>query len=603
MAQAVPPRREIPHEHTWAVESVFPDRAAWEQGVRDVQEKIGGLARYQGTLGNGPRALLDWFTAVEDLYALLGRVYLYGSMQHAVDTGDQEAKALYDRGSALFAQAVAASAFADPEMIAIGFDTLRKWMDENPPLAVYRHYVDRLEQRQAHVRSAEVEELLGSVQDPFSTAASTHRVLTDTDLSFRPAVSSSGQELSVAQGNLGALLSDADRETRRTAWESYSDAHLAMKNTMANNLAAGMKQDVFMARARRYASSLEASLQPNHIPVEVFYTLIDTFKKHLPTWHKYWAIRREALGYDVLYPWDIKAPLADAPHVPYAQAVEWIVEGMRPLGDEYVTTLRRGATADRWVDIYPNERKTSGAFSSGFKGTRPFILMSYTDDIYSMSTLAHELGHSMHSYFAWKNQPFAYAWYGLFVAEVASNFNQAMVRAHLMQAQDDPAFQIALIEEAMSNFHRYFFIMPTLARFELELHERAERGETLPADAMIALMADLFGEGYGDEVQFDRDRVGITWAQFSGHLYAKFYVFQYATGISAAHALAHGVLEGGSEAAERYIQFLSAGGSRYPLDVLRMAGVDMTSPEPVERTFGILSDMVDRLGELVRNTG
>jgi oligoendopeptidase F len=305
------------------------------------------------------------------------------------------------------------------------------------------------------------------------------------------------------------------------------------------------------------------------------------------------------MGVDTLRPFDLKAPLSqDKLLVPFAQSMDWICEGMAPLDEDYVDIMRRGVLEERWVDIYPNKGKTAGAFSSGVQGTHPFILMSYTDDLFSLSTLAHELGHSMHSYLSWQNQPFTYSRYSLFVAEVASNFNQAMVRAHLFATQPDPAFQIGLIEEAMSNFHRYFFIMPTLARFELETHERVERGQPLTADGMNSLMADLFEEGYGGEVAMDRDRVGITWAQF-GHLYANFYVYQYATGIAGAHALADGVLAGEPGANERYLGFLKAGGSKYPLDALKDAGVDLTSPEPVEKAFAMLAEMVERLEVLL----
>ncbi len=240
-----------------------------------------------------------------------------------------------------------------------------------------------------------------------------------------------------------------------------------------------------------------------------------------------------------------------------------------------------------------------GAYSHGVPGTHPFILMSYNDDIFGMSTLAHELGHSMHSFLSWREQPLVYAGYSLFVAEVASNFNQALVRAHLLEQSADPDFQIAVIEEAMANFHRYFFIMPTLARFELEIHERVERGEGLSAEGLIALMSDLFREGYGSEVEVDDERVGITWAQFSTHLYSNFYVYQYATGISAANALAKGIVDGRPGARDNYLAFLKSGGSLYPLDALKLAGVDMASSEPVEEAFGVLAGMVDRLEKLV----
>jgi oligoendopeptidase F len=404
----------------------------------------------------------------------------------------------------------------------------------------------------------------------------------------------------VTHGTLNALLHSPDREVRRTAWESYADGHLAYKNTMANALAAGVKQDVFRARARRYSSSLKAALTPPNIPIAVFHNLIDIFRRNLPTWHRYWRLRRKVFGVDVLYEYDIKAPLTeDKIEISYRQAVEWICEGMAPLGEEYVNILRRGALEQRWIDIYPNRGKRLGAFSYGGPGAHPFIMMSYTDDIFSLSTLAHELGHSMHSYFSWRTQPVIYGRYTLFAAEVASNFNQALVRDYLLRTQSSRAFQVALLEEAMSNYHRYFFVMPTLARFELELHERAERGEPLTAPVMIELMADLFAEGYGDELTIDRERAGGTWAHFSTHLYSNFYVYQYATGISGANALARAVLDGKEGAVERYLEFLHAGGSCYPLDALQRAGVDLSTPEPVNAAFAMLADYVGRLEDLL----
>ncbi len=366
------------------------------------------------------------------------------------------------------------------------------------------------------------------------------------------------------------------------------------------SLAAGIKQDVFRARARRYGSSLEGALTPHNIPLSVFHNLIDVFRRNLPTWHRYWRLRRKALGLETLHAYDIKAPLTNnSAAVPYDQAVRWIVEGMAPLGDEYVSVLKRGATQERWVDIYPNKGKRLGAFSYGGPGTHPFIMMSYNDDLFSMSTLAHELGHSLHSYLSWRKQPLIYARYTLFAAEVASNFNQALVRDYLLRTQSDRDFQIGVIEEAMANFHRYFFIMPTLARFELEIHERAEAGKPLTADVFNGLMADLFAEGYGDELSIDRERTGITWAEFSTHMYSNFYVYQYATGISGAHALARRVLDGAPDAVPQYLEFLNAGGALYPIDALQQAGVDLSSPEPVETAFGVLAEYVDRLEQLL----
>jgi oligoendopeptidase F len=294
------------------------------------------------------------------------------------------------------------------------------------------------------------------------------------------------------------------------------------------------------------------------------------------------------------------APIAKKKiRVPFEKGVELICESLAPLGKEYVDTVRGGCLKDRWVDMYPNQGKGHGAFSSGSQGTHPFILMSYTDEVTSMSTLAHELGHSMHSYLTWKHQPFVYTNYSLFVAEVASNFHQAMMRGHLLNTVTDKNFQIALIEEAVGgNFFRYFFQMPTLARFELETHERTERGEPLTADSMIDLMADLFAEGFGPNFDMDRERVGMTWATFP-HLFSDYYVYAYATGISGAHALAGRILRGEPNAAEDYLDFLKSGSSDYSLNALKKAGVDLTTPQAVEETFAVMESYVDRLEKLL----
>jgi oligoendopeptidase F len=530
----------------------------------------------------------------------VAKVAVYASMAHAVDTTDQAAAGRYSQAQGLYGQAAAATAYFNPELLALGQATLRQWLQAEPRLQPYAHYFHDLFRQQAHIRSAEVEEVLGLLADPFDSVSGIATLLTDADFKFPPARTQAGESLPVTQGTLDTLLAGADREARRTAWEGYMDTYLAFKNTLAATLATSVKESVFNMRVRRHPSTLAASLFDNNIPPEVFYNLIGTFKKNLPTWHRYWAIRRKALGVETLHPYDIWAPLAsEKPVVTYPQAVDWICQGLRPMGEGYVSVVRQGCLEERWVDIYPNQGKVAGAFSSGTPGMPPFIVMSYEDTIFGLSTLAHELGHSMHSYLAWQTQPYVYSRYSLFVAEVASNFHQAMVRAHLLNTYPDPAFQINVIEEAMSNFHRYFFIMPTLARFELEIHERAERGEGLTADGMNSLMADLFAEAYGGEMHVDRGRVGITWATFS-HLYSDYYVYQYATGISGAHALSRRILSGEPGAVEDYVGFLKAGSSVYPLEALKAAGVDLTSPQPVEETFDVLAQMVDRLEQLVQ---
>ncbi len=592
-------RSEIPEQYTWNAPSLFQSLTAWEDELASLTIDIDRLADYQGHLAESPETLTAVLDLIAELYQRVGKIYTYAGMSSAVNTQDQDAVMALGKARSVYGQFIAAQAFVDPELLEIGKEKLDHWISEEPALAYTAHYIENLFRQQAHVRSAEVEEIMGMLSDPFSSTSETESMLTDADFVFAHAETEEGGMMDVTQGSLQKILADPDRTARRTAWEHYHDEYLAHKNTLAANYITSLKQNVFKMRVRRYTSTLEMALHKDNISPDVFHNLIATFRKNLPTWHRYWALRRKALGVASLHPYDIWAPLVTEPiPVSFEQAVDWISEGLSPMGKDYVRVLRQGALKDRWVDVYPNLGKRAGAFSSGMQGTFPFIMMSFNDNLLSLSTLAHELGHSMHSYLTWENQPFINTNYSLFVAEVASNFHQAMVRSHLLAHHSDPIFQLSLIEEAMSNFHRYFFIMPTLARFELETHQRVEQGRGLNAAGMIDLMADLFSEAYGGEMEIDRERVGITWATFA-HIYIDYYVYQYATGISGAHALAERVLSQTSGAVEDYLAFLKAGDSVYPLDALRIAGVNLRTPEAVEVTFDILADMVDRLDKIV----
>lgn len=594
------PRNKINDKFKWNAESVFANPDAWEAEVKSILEALPALAKYKGHLGDNAATLADGLKAIEDISLRAYRAVVYALFSYQVETTDQKAAAMAGKAQGMGGQVRAAESFLDPELIALGESKLNQWMKDEPRLAIYKQYAHNLFRKQAHVRSSEVEELLGMLSEPFAGPTNSTSMLSNADFKFPQARDSKGKKHDVTHGTIGKIFAGADRKARQTAWASYMDKHLEYKNTLATNLASSISQNVFQMRARKHDSTLAASLHENNIPIEVFHNLIDVFKKNLPTWHKYWEIRRKALGVKELYPYDIWAPLTKKKFkLPYAQAVDWICDGLAPMGEEYVRVLRQGCLNDRWVDIYPNLGKGQGAFSWGAPGTHPFIMMSYTDEIGGMSTLAHELGHSMHSYLTWKNQPLVYSEYSLFAAEVASNFHQAMVRAHLLQKNKDKNFQIAMIGEAMDNLHRYFFIMPTLARFELETHARAEKGEPLTADALMALMADLFEEGYGGKMKVERERVGITWATFS-HLFSDYYVYQYATGISGAHAIANRILRKEPNAVEDYLKFLKAGSSMYPLEALKMAGVDLSTPKPVEETFAVLAEYVERLEKLVK---
>ena len=582
----------------WNAESVFATPEAWSAEVDSILASLPEIKKFEGALKDAA-TLLQAFETIEGLMARMNRAYVYAGFSYAVDTTDQNASAMNGKAQGMYGQVMATAAFLNPELLAIGQKKLKKWTKDEPRLAVYEQFFNNLFRKHEHVRSGEVEEMLGMLADPFSGAGEASSLLRNADMKIPSIKDKDGVEVELSESVIFNLMAKDDRAARRESWENYHATLLNYKNTLAATLSTSIKQNVFLSRVRKHTNALEMMLYENNIPVDVFHALIETFKKNLPTWHRYFEIRRKALGLETLEPYDIWAPLVPThPKVPFHQAVEWIAEGLLPMGRDYVGILRNGALEERWVDVYPNKGKRSGAFSWGAPGTHPFIMMSYTDEVFSVSTLAHELGHSMHSYLTWQNQPLVYADYSLFVAEVASNFHQAMVRDHLLKTNPDKNFRIAVIEEAMSNFYRYFFVMPTLARFELETHTRVENGQPLTADTMIKLMADLFTEGYGGKVNVRRDHVGMTWARF-GHLFSDYYVYAYATGIAGAHALAKRVLNGEPNAVENYLGFLKAGCSDYPLDVLKRAGVDLTTPAPVDEAFAVMSDYVDRLEKLL----
>ncbi|MFN8433146.1 MAG: oligoendopeptidase F [Anaerolineales bacterium] len=594
------PRSKVKKNQTWNAESVFTTPEAFDTALQNILADLPKIKKYQGCLGENVETFLEAFQAIDNLEQRTAKVRVYATMASAVDANDEHGAAMSSKAMSMLAQVGAVTSFVEPELLSMGEAKLRQWVNEDARMKLYKHFFNDLFRKQAHVRNAEVEELLGLVRDPFGAVRNTAGMLANADFKFKPAKDSKGKKLELTQSTRSALIESADRKVRQTSWENYNDKYLEFKNTLAGNLAASIKQNVFAMKARNFNSSLEATLFNGDVPVEMFHNLLDIFKKKLPLWHKYWRIRRKALGVKVLHPYDVWAPLTTKKHkVPFETAVDWICEGLEPMGDEYVNTMRKGCLEDRWVDWSPNAGKREGAFSTRVPSdTHPFIMMSYTDDVGSMSTLSHELGHSIHAYYASRAQPMMYYLYPSIIAETASNFNQAMTRAHLLKTKKDKYFQIALLEEAMDNFHRYFFIMPTLARFELETHQRAEKGQSLTADYMNNLMADLFSEGFGGEMNLDRDRVGITWGTFTTHLYIDYYSFQYAIGISAANAIAKRVLDGVPGAAQDHINFLKGGSSMPPMDVYKTAGIDMTSTQPIEDAFAVLEEYIDRLGEL-----
>lgn len=594
-------RKNAPKESIWAGEQVFPSWKDWEAEFAEVKEEFPGFARFKGKLMDSPAVLAEWMTLTDLIARRVRRLLMFARFASTVDSSDQDAKSALGQAAGLNAEFEAATSFSVPELLE-NTALIQNWAKKEPDVRRYAHYFDNLVRQSEHLRSAEVEELLSKLNEPFGSVNQTFTELVNTDLQFEDAVDKKGNRYTIKQSTLSSSLQSADRQRRKTAWEHYFDSYLGMQNTLAANYIAWIKQQVFLARTRGYSSVMEMRLSPFNVPLEMFHNLIDTFQKNLPVWHHYWDVKRRALGVDEIHPYDLWAPVGkNPPMISYPQAVAWIGEALAPMGEDYVSITRRGALEDRWVDWAPNIEKRQGAASWRRYLMPPWIFMSYNDSVFSLSTLAHELGHSLHTYLASEHQPEVYFGFGSLsstVAETASNFHQVLVRAYLRKLKKNaPDFMIAMAEEAMANFHRYFFIMPTLARFEDEVFSRAEKGKPLTVTIFNQIMREKFAEGYGNTLVDDPARTGVTWATFL-HLYMPFYTFQYSIGISAAHAIGEKVLAGDQKAVGNYLEFLKAGGSMYTMDLFELAGVDMSSPDPVNSAFRVMEGNIEVLEKL-----
>lgn len=594
----LPTRAELDPNYTWDLTALYPDKQSFEEDYEVADRQLRELAAFKGSLGNSAELLADFMDLYWGIVARLQRLRNYAALPVAVDQGNQDARQQAGRFQGLHGRFSKASAFMAPELLALGRQRLSELTAQDERLSPLERYFDRLELQRPHVRSAEVEGVLSGLGEPFGALERAYNSLANGEIPFAT-VSHEGRRLEVARSTYPKLRMSEDRELRRKSFESYHAGFLAFDDTLAELYIGRVKQSVFLARARGYPDTVEEQLAPREVPRSVLDAVVDTFRANLGVWHRYWDARRRVLGIEELAEWDIFAPLSRAPlHVPYSQGVQWILAGMAPLGEEYIGPLRLGLEQQRWVDVYPNQGKRDGAFCSRAYGVQPQIMMSYQNELESVSTLAHELGHAMHGVLMDEAQPLPYANYAMMVAETASNFNQALVRAHLLDELKEPQLRLALLDEAFFNFHRYFFIMPTLVRFELAVHAAEERGEGLSAAKLNDLMRGLFQEGYGAHIRAD-EQTGVTWAQF-GHLYVPFYTFQYAAGIAAAAALADDVHRREAGAVKRYLGFLRAGSSVPPIEALRSAGVDLTTAEPIERAFGVLEGYVEQLEELAR---
>ena len=592
----IPKRSEVDPKNTWATEDLFANDEAWEQAMAELASMPEQMASFRGRLGESGACLLDYFR-LSDTYSLkISRAANYAFRKADEDTAVGRYQEMRGKIISLDVAVSSASAFDTPEILAIPDETLERFYREKPDLQLYRRALDKIRARRAHVLSDAEEKLLASAGEMAESPEQIGSMFRDADLKFPDAVDANGEKHQLTQGSYIPMLQSADRVLRKSAFETLYHTFGSFKNTTAACLDAQMKQLIFFARARKYDSALDASLARTEVPVSVYTNLIQTVNDNLPYMHRYVRLRKKLMGLDELHMYDIYTTLvSDAEEeITFEQAKQTVLEGLAPLGAEYRAMLEEGF-ANRWIDVYENEGKRSGAYSSGAL-PHPYVLLNHQNTLDSQFTLAHEMGHALHSYLSLKNQPTVYSDYVIFVAEVASTCNEVLLMRHLLSKTTDKRERAYLINYFLEQFRGTLYRQTMFAEFELMMSRRAEAGQALTADALCEMYYDLNKKYYGEDVVVDRE-IAMEWARIP-HFFYNFYVFQYATGFSAAVAIANRILREGQPAVDDYLKFLSSGSTMDPISLLKIAGVDMASPAPINDALKIFDDLISEMEAL-----
>ncbi|MFB6251632.1 MAG: oligoendopeptidase F [Halobellus sp.] len=593
----VPERSEIDPEYKWDLASIYEDDEAWEAAYEAIDDHVDNLREYEGHATDDAETLRELLDLREEILREVSKVRSYASLRSAEDTRNQEYQALQAKAESLSSSARSATSFLEPELQELDEADVKSFIEAEPALAEYEHYFDDALRMKPHTRSAEVEELLAELGEVAGASSDIYGMLSNADMTFPTVERPDGEAVEISLGNFTKLQKHPDRGFRREVYEQFYDEWADVRNAVGTSLKNSVKKDVKYARARNYETAREAALNGPNVPVAVYDTLVDTVRANLDSLHRHAELKRDALDVEELEMWDLYMSLTgdEGPDIPYEQATEYIVEAVAPLGKPYQTRVQEGLDS-RWVDVYENRGKRSGAFSAGTYDTQPFISMNYQDDISSMFTLAHELGHSMHSELAKDAQPWQYADYTIFVAEVASTVNETLLTHHLLETLEDDELRMHILDEYLERFRATLYRQTMFADFELQIHEIAEEDGALTPDRFDERYREVKAEFY-DPARID-DRIAREWMRIP-HFYYNYYVYQYATGISAAVAIVDQILEDGEDAAAAYREALSLGGSAYPIEVLETAGVDMTSPEPIESALSVYDDYLDRMAQLL----
>ncbi|WP_066187108.1 MULTISPECIES: oligoendopeptidase F [Gracilibacillus] len=596
--KALPAREEIPEKYTWRLEDIFATDEEWEKEWKAVQQLLPKFADFQSKLQESAENLYQLLKLQDEVSERLSKLYTYAHMRYDQDTTNSFYQALNGKAENLITQASSTMSFITPEMLKLDEQTLQQYVQQHEGLQQYQHTFDEINRQRPHVLSEEEEALLAEASEVTDNASQTFGMLNNADLTFPSIEDADGNQVDLTHGRYINFLESKDQRVRRDAFKAMYNTYGSFKNTFASTLQGTVKKDNFYAKMRNYESARQAALNKNNIPEAVYDNLLEAIHDGLPLLQRYVALRKKILDIDELHMYDLYTPLVKNVHMTYSypKAQEIIHKALQPFGDEYLNVLQRAFT-ERWIDVEENKGKRSGAYSSGAYGTNPYILMNWQDNLNNLFTLAHELGHSMHSHYTHENQPFRYGNYSIFVAEVASTCNEALLNEYLVANTEDPKEKLFLLNHFLEGFRGTVFRQTMFAEFEHKIHLLAQEGEALTADRLTEVYYDLNKQYFGDDLVIDEE-IGLEWARIP-HFYYNYYVYQYATGYAAAQSLAAQITEEKDVAVERYLGFLKAGSSDYPIEVLKQAGVDMTERTPVENALKVFEEKLEEMERLL----
>ncbi len=595
-----PERADVPEKYRWDLTDMYADSNAWEADVRRFESMLDDLAQYRGTLDQGGKQLLTAIKAYEATYQVLGNIYVYAGLSSFEDLRNSDNSARFSRGRGYMARFEEATAFLRPELLAIDPEKLESMVDRTPGLETYTHWFNEQLRMRDYTLSEKEERILAAASDPLGKFNNVFSAFANADLQFDDIEDSAGNTLTMTQSRYGDALYSRDPELRENAWKSLFSGYQQWGNTLAANYEGHVKGRVFEARIRGFDSAMQASTYGNGVPSEVYTNLLKALRENVEPLQRYLHLKREAMGLETLQVWDSYAPVAEPPYqdIPWERAQTLVAEALEPLGEEYVEIYWRGFEED-WADVLENKGKRGGAYSWGTYNSKPYFSMNYQGNFGDVTTLAHEYGHSIHSYLANANQPYVYSGYRIFIAEVASMTNEAILYQKMLKEAQTRDEKLFILQSYLSEFRGAMYRQASLADFELQAHTLVENGEALTRDKLDALYAQVFEDYYGDSIATDPLN-DSEWSRIPHLLRTdNFYVYQYATSFVAATAMARKILNEGEPARERFLEMLKSGSSDYPVDLLKKAGVDMTTPQPVLDTVAVMDSLVDEFEALL----